>query len=201
MLHSLLSQNCLLLELISVHNTEKQCQLPPSGTSHKVLKGLRMCTSYSDSRITMTSFLQSKYCIVCMVCFCIVQSVKEMPALNCVGSLPAFRVWKLSLGFWLSTFYYSKYKNRKYKILYPGSWRHQKVVVQQNHWRAYKVNMEELHQRSWTSHVLLLLSSPIKISSPCSLIMNSSTTRKNAQCQKLLATEYSRAGYTISDGN
>lgn len=197
MLHSLLSQKCLLLELASVYTTKKQCQLPPGGISRKVLEDLRMHTSYSESKVTMKSFLHSFY-----------GTFLNFPKHNrnsslklCVDSLPACeRVWEVLLGFWLSTAIV-KYKNRKYKIIYPGNWKDQKDVVQQNHQRPHKVNMGESHGCGWTSLILLLLSTPIKISFPPSLTMNTSTTRKNAWCQHLLATEYNRTSYSMSDVN
>lgn len=64
LLHSSLSQNCLLLELASVYTTEKQCQLPSGGIPRKVLEDLGMHTSCSESKITMKSFLLLEYCVV-----------------------------------------------------------------------------------------------------------------------------------------
>ena len=90
MLHGLLSKNYLLLGLASVYTAEKQCQLPPGGISRKVLEDLRAHTSYSESKVTMKSFLQLKHCIVFYGTFSNFPTHKGNSSLKlCVDSLPA----------------------------------------------------------------------------------------------------------------
>lgn len=110
LLHSSLSQNCLLLELAGAYTTEKQCQLPSGGIPRKVLEDLGMHTSCSESKITIKSFLLLEYCVVLWCFFFNFPKHQGNFILKlCVDSLPACeRVGEIILWIWLSTVYYSE---------------------------------------------------------------------------------------------